>query len=136
VTAALATAALAASLPSGGSGTISAYVPGAVGAASTQPKYEGPVAFNTSGTARLKKPLIWVECFQGGAPVYGALGSTSEVFRLGGDMSHWVLNGGGAANCTAELYYILNAKRTGEWNGSGAQGGDVVLAQTTFDAAG
>jgi hypothetical protein len=28
-------------------------------------------------------------------------------------MSQWVLYGGGAANCTADLYYILDAKGTG-----------------------
>jgi hypothetical protein len=35
-------------------------------------------------------------------------------------MSQWVLNGGGAAECTADLYSILNANGTGEWNGKGA----------------
>ena len=55
-------------------------------------------------------------------------------FKLGGDMSQWVLNGGGTATCTAELYYILNANGTAEWNGKGAQGGNVSLAHTAFDA--
>ena len=51
-------------------------------------------------------------------------------------MSQWVLDGGGAASCTADLYYILHANGTGEWNGKGAQGGNVYLTHTAFDAAG
>ncbi len=127
--------ALAGSLPPANSGTISVYVPGTLGAA-TQPTYQGFVAFNTTGTGKLKNPRVWVACYQNGALVYGAGGSPSEALKLGGDMSQWVLNGGGGANCTAELYYILNAKGTGEWTGNGAQSGDVYLAGTAFEAAG
>ena len=126
--------ALAGSLPAANSGTISVYVPGTA-TSSSQPTYQGLVSFNTTGTGKLKNPRIWVSCYQNAILVYGAGGSTSEVFKLGGDMSQWVLNGGGAASCTAELYYILNAKGTAEWNGSGAQGGDVRLAETAFNAA-
>lgn len=127
--------ALAGSLPAANSGTIAVYVPGTNASASSQPTYQGLVAFNTTGTEELKNPRVWIECYQSSMPVYGAGGSPSEVFKLGGDISQWVLNGGGAASCTTELYYILNAKRTAEWNGSGAQGGDVVLAETAFVAA-
>ena len=127
-----AAAAFAGSLPAAGSGTISGYVPGA---AAAQPTYQGSVAFSTTGTARLKNPRVWVACYQNGALVYGEGGSPSTVFKLGGDMSQWVLNGGGAATCTADLYYILNAKGTGEWSGTGAQGGNVYLAHTSFAAA-
>jgi hypothetical protein len=127
--------ALGGSLPAAGSGTISVYVPGTL-AASSIPTYQGSLAFRTTGTERLKNPLVWVECYQGGVPVYGEGGSPNEVFKLGGDSSLWVEHGGGAAECTAKLYYILNAKKTGEWNGNGAQGGFVVLALTPFAAAG
>ena len=128
--------AFAGALPSSNSGTISAYVPNVVGATSTQPSYQGPVAFQTTGTGKLKNPRVWVACSQNGALVYGEGGGPATVFKLGGDMSTWVLNGGGAATCTADLYYILNANGTGEWNGKGAQGGTVSLAHTGFDAAG
>jgi hypothetical protein len=133
---AFAGAAVAGVLPSSNSGTISVYVPGIVGTAAAQPTYQGSVAFHTTGTGKLKNPRIWVACYQGGALVYGEGGGPSTVFKLGGDMSTWVQNGGGAASCTADLYYILNANRTGEWNGKGAQGGNVYLAHTAFDAAG
>jgi hypothetical protein len=132
----VAAAALAGSLPSGNSGTVSVYVPGAPAGASVQPSYQGLLAFNATGTGRLKNPLVWTACYQGGALVYGAERSPNETLKLGGAMSPWVLNGGGAANCTVTLYFILNAKGTGEWNGAGAQGGDVVLAQAAFEAAG
>jgi hypothetical protein len=132
-----AAAAVAGTLPAPNSGTISAYVPSAGGGASTaQPSYQGQVAFNTTGTKTLKNPRVWVACYQSGALVYGEGGSPTTVFKLGGDMSQWVLNGGGAADCTADLYYILNANGTGEWNGHGAQGGNVYLGHTAFAAAG
>jgi hypothetical protein len=133
---AFAGAAVAGVLPSSNSGTISVYVPGSVGAAAAQPAYQGSVAFHTTGTGKLKNPRIWVACYQNGALVYGEGGGPSTVFKLGGDMSTWVQNGGGAATCTADLYYVLNANGTGEWNGKGAQGGNVYLAHTSFAAAG
>jgi hypothetical protein len=125
-----------AGLPSANSGTISVYVPGPLGTASSQPRYQGSVAFNTTGTGKLKNPRVWVACYQNGALVYGEGGSPNETLKLGGDMSQWVVNGGGAANCTADLYYILNAKGTGEWNGNGAQGGTVDLGHDSFNTTG
>jgi hypothetical protein len=130
-----ASAAFAGSLPAANSGTISVYVPSTtLSSASSQPSYQSSVAFNTTGTGTLKNPRVWVACYQNGALVYGEGGSPTDTFKLGGDMSQWVLNGGGAAECTADLYYILNAKGTGEWNGHGAQGGNVYLAHTSFAA--
>src|SRR5919204_521059 len=58
-------AALAGVLPSSNSGTISVYVPGAVGTASTQPAFQGVVAFRTTGTGKLKNPRVWLACFLG-----------------------------------------------------------------------
>src|SRR5262245_28379791 len=130
--------AIAGSLPGAGTGSISlGGVDGSkVGAAGVSPHYQSRVWFDTTGTARLKNPRVWVACYQNGQLVYGEGGSPSETFKLGGDMSQWVVNGGGAANCTAELYYILNAKGTGEWNGNGGQGGTVDLGNTAFSANG
>src|SRR5256714_1203648 len=129
-------AALAGGLPSSNSGTISVYVPSSLGAASPQPAYQSAVAFRTTGTGKLRNPRVWVACYQSGALVYGEGGGPSTLFKLGGDSSQWVANGGGAATCTADLYYILNANGTAEWNGKGAQGGDVYLAHTSFATAG
>lgn len=127
---------LASSLPAANSGTISVYVPStALGSSASQPRYQGSVAFHTTGAGTLKNPRVWVACYQNGTLVYGEGGSPGDTFKLGGDMSQWVLNGGGGADCTADLYYILNAKGTGEWNGHGAQGGKVYLARTSFAAA-
>jgi len=135
---ALATAsiAIAGSRPAANSGTISVYVPTTAlsSATAAQPRYQGSVAFNTTGADTLKNPRVWVACYQNGALVYGEGGSPTATFKLGGDMSTWTLNRGGAADCTADLYYILNAKGTGEWNGRGAQGGNVYLAHTSFAA--
>lgn len=131
-----ASVAFAGSLPAANSGTISVYVPTTtLSSATSQPQYQGSVAFNTTGSGTLKNPRVWVACYQNGTLVYGEGGSPTDTFKLGGDMSQWVLNGGGAADCTADLYYILNAKGTAEWNGHGAQGGNVYLAQTLFAAA-
>lgn len=136
--AALAGSANAGSLPAAGSGTISVgSIDGqTMTAATVVPRYQSKVAFTTSGTARLKNPRVWVACYQSGVRVYAEGGSPSSAFKLGGDMSQWVLNGGGDATCTADLYYILNAKGTGEWTGKGAQGGNISLAKTGFDAKG
>jgi hypothetical protein len=129
--------ALAAMLPPANSGSIAVYVPGATtGSASTQPQYQGYVGFNTTGTSKLKNPRVWVACYQNGTLVYGEGGSPGRTVKLGGDSSQWVANGGGAATCTADLYYIVNANGTAEWNGKGAQGGTVYLAHTSFTAAG
>jgi hypothetical protein len=123
------------SLPAAGSGTIGiGSVDGQKAAALTAPRYQSTVAFSTSGTDGLRNPRVWVACYQSDALVYGEGGSPATTFKLGGDMSQWVMNGGGSASCTASLYYILNAKGTGEWNGKGAQGGNVSLAATAFDA--
>jgi hypothetical protein len=127
--------ALAGALPSAGSGSISVYVPGATNA-NAQPQYQGYVGFNTTGTAKLKNPRVWLACYSNGSLVYGEGGSPSTIFKLGGDSSQWVANGGGAAACTADLYYIVNANGTAEWNGKGAQGGNVYLAHTSFSATG
>src|SRR5207244_2863760 len=75
--------ALAGALPSANSGTISAYVPSSFGASSAQPSYQGPVAFHTTGTSKLKNPRLWVACYQNGALVYGEGCSPSTIFTVG-----------------------------------------------------
>lgn len=123
-------AAAAKQLPEEGSGTIS-VAPG------SELRYQGFVRFDTGGTEALRNPRIWVECWKpwyGNRVVYGEGGSIADVFKLGGDSSLWVQEGGGPAWCSARLYYILSANRRREWNGNGAQGGTVTLAETEFFA--
>lgn len=118
-------------LPAANSGSISVYTPDG-----TAPRYQGQISFNATGASTLKNPRVWVACYQNNVLVYGEGGSPSSILTLGGGSSQWVLNNGGPANCTADLYYILNKTKNGEWNGNGAQDGNVYLGHTTFDAAG
>lgn len=116
-------------LPPAGSGTISLATPEPVSFADT-------VTFATTGTEDLKNPLIYVTAFQDAVLVYGELGAASVPFKLGGGSSVWVQNGGGPADCHAELRYIPNKNGNGEWNGHGDQGEPVVLATCDFHAEG
>jgi len=131
----VASVAIAGSLPAAGSGSISfGSIDGTLAAASVQPRYQDRVTFSTTGAGKLKNPRVAVDCYQNDSLVYADTGSPTTTFKLGGDSSPWVTNGGGPASCTAELYYILNARGTGEWNGSGGQGGIVDLADMPFKA--
>ena len=87
----------------------------------------GNITFTVSYPDKVKSPRIAVLCYQGGVLVYGEAGAFDHVFVLGGAGSDW-LRAGGAASCTAELFYIT-------WNGNNPQQW-TSLATTTFDAAG
>jgi hypothetical protein len=91
------------------------------------------VNFSVVYPPMLKNPRIWLSCYQNDVMVYGEGGGPTTNFKLGGDSSRWVENGGGPASCTVELYEILGANGK-EWNGHGAQSGRVSLATTTFEA--
>lgn len=125
----------AGSLPASGSGTIGlGSVDGTVsGFAAVKPHYGGSVTFNSTGTGRLKNPRAYVRCYQNGLLVYGEAGGASDTFRLGGGWSLWVANGGGSAQCWADLYYFKSGNH--EWNGNGQQ--EYVWLATTpeWDAA-
>jgi hypothetical protein len=129
----LAGSALAASLPSANSGSISVYVPG-TSAAQSQPRYGGIVGVNVAGTGSLKNPRASIACYQSGVLVYAEAGGTDHMFQLGGGYSQWVANGGGAANCVSNLYYFKVAGTNREWSGHGQQE-YVSLATSNFDAA-
>src|SRR5438034_7803788 len=111
--------AIAGSLPGSGTGSIS--LGGAdgnkLGGAGVTPHYQGTVWFNSGGTGGLKNPRIYVYCYQNGSLVYGEAGSAADTFTLGGGWSQWVANGGGAAQCYADLYYFKVAGTNREWNG-------------------
>jgi hypothetical protein len=132
---ALVSVASAGILPASGSGTIGlGTVDGAaMGFASVKPHYEGTVTFNSTGTGKLKNPRVYVRCYQAGVLVYGEAGGASDTFTLGGGWSQWVANGGGAAQCWADLYYFKSGNH--EWNGSGQQEYVWLGSTSEWDAA-
>ncbi len=77
------------------------------------PHYGQQVTFNVSTNATTQ-PNVSVDCYQNGALVYGAVAGFyagypwpwTQVFTL--SSPSWT---GGAANCTAALYYF-NGKKT------------------------
>jgi hypothetical protein len=128
--------AVAGSLPSAGSGTITlSAVDGQVAAPATAPHYAGTVTFSSAGTGRLKNPRVYVHCYQFGSLVYWEAGGAGSTFTLGGGYSLWVAAGGGSAHCIADLFYFKKAGSNSEWNGNGQQE-YVWLASTEFDATG
>jgi hypothetical protein len=95
-------------------------------AASAQPSLGSYVAFSTGYPTNVKNPRIEVLCYQGSDLVYGAAGSVDHSFLLGGGSSVW-LQVGGAAECTANLFYFGThaGSQTYNW-----------LASTSFSAGG
>jgi hypothetical protein len=63
------------------------------------------VTFATTYPRTVKNPRIEVLCYQGGQLVFGMAGGVAYEFLLGGGGSPW-LTGGGAADCTANLFYF------------------------------
>ncbi len=98
----------------------------ATSAASVQPSLGSDVAFATGYPTNVKNPRIEVLCYQGSSLVYGEAGSVNDSFRLGGGGSIW-LSKGGAAECTANLFYFGThaGRQTYNW-----------LASTDFSAGG
>lgn len=93
------------------------------------PAFETYVTFTTTGvpTHQIKNPRIEVLCYQSGTLVYGEAGAITDSFLLGGGGSIWIDNGGGPADCTANLFYFDNHGATQTY---------VLLATTSFAAAG
>src|SRR6516225_2840805 len=69
------------------------------------------VSFVTTYPSSAKNPVIEVNCYQNGTLVWGEVGLVGGSYKLGGDSSPWLNNGGGSATCEAEL---LNQV----WNGN------------------
>jgi hypothetical protein len=95
-------------------------------AASVRPSLGSTVAFDTGYPKNTKNPRIEVLCYQGGTLVYGEAGGVNDSFLLGGGGSLWK-DGGGAADCTANLFYFGWKAGTQTYN---------KLATTDFSAAG
>jgi hypothetical protein len=69
--------------------------------------FGGNVTFDTEVGEKLKGkeyPMVYVECFQDDVKVWGRLREPDAVFKLGGDSSLWIANGGGPAACRAYLH--------------------------------
>jgi len=91
------------------------HLGGTVNFATTYPKVPGNTVVR-----------IQVICYQSGALVYGEAYNSDQTFLLGGGWSLWLENGG-AASCTADLYY---------WSYKGATQTFVPLSSMTFEADG
>ena len=93
-------------------------------AAAAQPSLGSSVAFSTGYPTSVKNPRIEVNCYQDGSLVYGEAGGVNHSFQLGGGGSIWLTNGG-AADCTANLFYFGWRAGTQTYN---------KLASTSFPA--
>jgi hypothetical protein len=94
--------------------------------ATAQPHLGSWVTFDTVVPTNVKVPRIEVLCYQGGSFVFGMAGGVDYGFLLGGGGSTWK-DLGGAADCTANLFYFgwHAGSQTYEW-----------LASTSFSAGG
>jgi hypothetical protein len=99
---------------------------GSTSAAATQPALGSVVAFEAGYPTTVKTPRYAVKCYQDGALVYMEARNIDESLQLGGGGSAWLTNGG-AASCTADLFYFTyrGQVQTYHW-----------LASTDFAAAG
>jgi hypothetical protein len=109
-----------------GGGGVQAVAAPAVTLDQPSPKYGDWVSFSATYPSMHEMALVWVSCSQGGQNVYQSGGSPGGWFVLGGVgvSSGWT---GGAANCTATLYYNTYQGQV--------QTGSVTLATRTFDVA-
>jgi len=94
--------------------------------AASQPALGSVVAFNAGYPTTVKTPRYAVKCYQDGLLVYAEARNIDESLLLGGGGSAW-LTSGGAASCTADLFYFTykGQVQTYHW-----------LASTDFAAAG
>ena len=93
----------------------------------SNPHLGSTVTFTTTYPKSVKYPRVAVRCFQNETMVYAEAGTYDHAFVLGGASSDW-LRAGGAASCTAELFYFI-------WHGNNPQE-YYNLAWTSFNAAG
>ena len=90
------------------------------------PSLGSTVSFSTGYPKTVRNPRIEVLCSQDGRLVYGEAGGVDDSFLLGGGGSRWK-DGGGSADCTANLFYFGWKAGTQTY---------VRLASTSFSAAG
>ena len=88
----------------------------------SDPSYGDVVTFTATYPPMRDAALVRIWCWQGGVGVYHLAGVATDPFTLSG--GQWT---GGAAECTADLYYY-------EWQGM-TQTGPFYLASTRFPVA-
>jgi hypothetical protein len=71
----------------------------------SDPHYGDTVTFSVTGADTSLPLQIQLQCFQSGTIVYGETEWYDHTFVLGGSISPWMMNDGGAADCTATLFY-------------------------------
>jgi hypothetical protein len=129
VVAAVALAASPALAAKGGGGhTSSAVVSGTISLDQSSPHYGDTVTFTTSATGVSSSTVLRIGliCSQNGTDVYMLSGVVGTSFPLGGPNTSSAWNGG-AASCTATLFYYTYQGQV--------QSGVVTLASTTFGVA-
>jgi hypothetical protein len=72
------------------------------GGASAQPQLGSTVNFVTRYSSTYKNPRVVIQCYQGNVVVWSYVGLTTDSYKLGGDSSPW-LDNGGSATCVADL---------------------------------
>lgn len=94
--------------------------------AATQTSLGSTVEFDAGYPKTVRTPRYAVKCYQDGVMVYAEARNIDESLLLGGGGSAW-LTAGGAASCTADLFYFTykGKVQTYHW-----------LASTDFEAAG
>jgi len=92
-----------------------------------EPVLGASVSFSTT-YSNVKYPAVEVNCYQNGALVWGQVGLPTDIFKLGGDSSPWLSNGGGPASCVGELL-------SETWRGT-TEEAMTVLATTPFAVSG
>ncbi len=115
-----------------GNGPHAASTTPSIALVETGPHFGGVVSLAMSYPAMRSTPLVRVLCFQGDQTVYqysqwgGGSDPWVPSFTLWSDT--WDSNGGGPADCVADLYYFTYQGQT--------QTGVVYLAHTEFTASG
>jgi hypothetical protein len=95
------------------------------GVAATQPALGQTVAFVTTYSASAyKNPVVVLNCYQNGVVVWGYVGTPTDTYKLGGDGSPWLSNGG-SASCVADLENLTIVHRVENFQ---------KLAETSFTA--
>jgi len=96
----------------------------------SDPHFGGAVSFAVSYPAMKDTPQVRVLCFQSGQMVYQysqwSNGADPWVPSFALWSAPWAANGGGAADCVADLYYFTYQGQT--------QTGVIYLAHTEFTA--
>ena len=98
----------------------------------SDPHFGGAVSFTVAYPSMNETPMVRVICSQNGEMVYQYAqwsdGSSPWVSTFWLWSATWAANGGGPADCFADLYYNT-------WQGQSVTG-TVYLAHTEFTAAG